>query len=94
MFKEAYGAAVRYYKAGPWYHHADIWSGLPTQQQTTSLQAFWPGAPCGYVPMPSPVVSSGEQDWSSIRPTQDCAGAVGDAFAQHLPVGSATYRLG
>ena len=45
MFKEAYTAAVRYYKAGPWYHNADIWSGLPTQQQTTSLQAFWPGAP-------------------------------------------------
>lgn len=46
MFKEAYTAAVRYYKAGPWYHNADIWSGLPTQQQTTSLQAFWPGTPC------------------------------------------------
>lgn len=45
MFKEAYTAAVRFYKAGPWYHNADIWSGLPTQQQTTSLQAFWPGAP-------------------------------------------------
>ena len=44
IFKEADTAAVRYYKVGPWYHNADIWSGLPTQQQTTSLQAFWPGA--------------------------------------------------
>ena len=43
MFKRAYTAAVRYYKVGPWYINSDIWRGLPTQQQATSLQAFWPG---------------------------------------------------
>lgn len=43
MFKEAYTAAMRFYKMGPWYINADIWGGLPTQRQFTSLQAFWPG---------------------------------------------------
>ena len=43
MFKEAYTAAMRFYKTGPWYINADIWGGLPTQRQFTSLQAFWPG---------------------------------------------------
>ena len=43
MFKEAYTAAMRSYKMGPWYINADIWGGLPTQRQFTSLQAFWPG---------------------------------------------------
>lgn len=43
MFKEAYTAALRFYKLGSWYNNADIWGGLPTQRQFTSLQAFWPG---------------------------------------------------
>jgi hypothetical protein len=49
MFKEAYTAALRYYKMGPWYINADIWGGAPTQRQFTSLQSFWPGA------RPSPI---------------------------------------
>lgn len=51
MFKEAYTAALRFYKLGPWYNNADIWGGLPTQRQFTSLQAFWPGIDlCEVVP--------------------------------------------
>jgi hypothetical protein len=48
MFKEAYTAAVRHYKMGPWYINADIWGGAPTQRQFTSLQSFWPGARPGF----------------------------------------------
>ena len=44
MFKEAYTAAVRHYKMGPWYINADIWGAAPMQRQFTSLQSFWPGA--------------------------------------------------
>ncbi len=46
MFRAAYTAAIRYYKDGPWYPSADIWSGTRTHLQFTSLQAFWPGESC------------------------------------------------
>ena len=48
MFSAAYTAAIRHYKDGPFYPHADIWMGTHTHLQFTSLQAFWPGTdiPC------------------------------------------------
>lgn len=44
MFEAAYTAALRHYKAGSWYANADIFLGVRTHMQFTSLQAFWPGA--------------------------------------------------
>eukprot|EP00271_Cylindrocystis_brebissonii_P003779 TRINITY_DN15030_c0_g1_i1.p1 TRINITY_DN15030_c0_g1~~TRINITY_DN15030_c0_g1_i1.p1 ORF type:complete len:590 (-),score=76.24 TRINITY_DN15030_c0_g1_i1:830-2599(-) len=42
MFQMAYAAVQQYYRAGPWYHEADIRTGRTTYRQFTSLQAFWP----------------------------------------------------
>lgn len=45
MFKSAYTAAMRHYRtSGGWYPMADIWLGMPTHRQFTSLQAYWPGS--------------------------------------------------
>ncbi|XP_009113757.1 alpha-mannosidase I MNS5 [Brassica rapa] len=43
MFRSAYLASQKYFRYGPWYHEANMWSGKPTYWQLTSLQAFWPG---------------------------------------------------
>ncbi|AAD45990.1 Similar to gb/U04299 mannosyl-oligosaccharide alpha-1,2-mannosidase from Mus musculus. ESTs gb/R84145 and gb/AA394707 come from this gene [Arabidopsis thaliana] len=43
MFHSAYLASQKYFRHGPWYHEANMWSGKPTYWQLTSLQAFWPG---------------------------------------------------
>ncbi|XP_047316787.1 alpha-mannosidase I MNS5 [Impatiens glandulifera] len=43
MFQPAYLAVQKYLRHGPWYHEADMRTGMATYWQLTSLQAFWPG---------------------------------------------------
>ncbi|XP_010532268.1 PREDICTED: alpha-mannosidase I MNS5 isoform X2 [Tarenaya hassleriana] len=43
MFHTAYLAVQKYFRHGPWYHEANMWTGKATYWQLTSLQAFWPG---------------------------------------------------
>ncbi|XP_055826499.1 alpha-mannosidase I MNS5 isoform X1 [Solanum dulcamara] len=43
MFQSAYIGVQKYFRHGPWYHEADMRTGVATYWQLTSLQAFWPG---------------------------------------------------
>ncbi|KAL8118285.1 alpha-mannosidase I MNS5 isoform X1 [Apium graveolens] len=43
MFQSAYLGVQKYFRHGPWYHEADMRTGMATYWQLTSLQAFWPG---------------------------------------------------
>ena len=42
MWEEAYGAARKYLKHGPWYVQSHMRTGRMVHQQFESLQAFWP----------------------------------------------------